>query len=583
MAQAPRDDNFVPAMLFVGSDGETYPVEGDETTGRIYVDVPGGGSGTVTSVSVVSANGFAGSVATATTTPAITLSTTITGILKGNGTSISAVTIGSGLSFDGTTLSATGGGSGTVTSVAMTVPTGLTVSGSPVTTSGTLAVALDTGYVIPLASTLATYVVGPSSATDNALARFDSTTGKLIQDGTISASDVAAGAVTLSTIGNNDLILQTGNATTGSIAITDGVDGNITVSPDNDGYFVVQNKGTAISSYFWINDPTSASSALFEAGANLVSMQGATAGGSMISFYAVDSVTASIGIEFTDEGANGADLFLTHKTNTPASDDSLGAVSFTGSNSTDVDAYSQYARISGKIVDPTATSEDGKLVFNVITAGTATDELELIGSALYPTSNNGLNLGTSSLAFNNTYTTAIELGHASDTTLARSAAGQVTIEGVQVVTTSNTVTLTKKIIQHTVEPGTDDTFTGETMSGLLAGDTIAQWDLVYLDSTSGRFEFTDADATATAGPVAIYMATAAGTDGNALTVLRQGIVRNDGWTWTGAGKPLYVSTTAGGLTETAPSGTGDVVRVVGYTLSDDCIDFRPSNDWVVIT
>lgn len=34
----------------------------------------GGGTGTVTSVSVVTANGFAGSVATATTTPAITLS-----------------------------------------------------------------------------------------------------------------------------------------------------------------------------------------------------------------------------------------------------------------------------------------------------------------------------------------------------------------------------------------------------------------------------------------------------------------------------------------------------------------------------
>jgi len=46
--------------------------------------------GTVTSVSVASANGLAGTVATATTTPVITLSTSITGILKGNGTAISA-------------------------------------------------------------------------------------------------------------------------------------------------------------------------------------------------------------------------------------------------------------------------------------------------------------------------------------------------------------------------------------------------------------------------------------------------------------------------------------------------------------
>ena len=102
------------------------------------------GGGTVTSVSVVSANGLAGTVATATTTPAITLSTTITGLLKGNGTAISAatsgtdyapatsgtsilygngsggfnnVTIGTGVAFTAGTLSATGSG-GTVTSVA---------------------------------------------------------------------------------------------------------------------------------------------------------------------------------------------------------------------------------------------------------------------------------------------------------------------------------------------------------------------------------------------------------------------------------------------------------------------------------
>ena len=53
-----------------------------------------GGTGTVTSASIASANGFAGSVANATTTPAITISTSITGILKGNATAISAATAG---------------------------------------------------------------------------------------------------------------------------------------------------------------------------------------------------------------------------------------------------------------------------------------------------------------------------------------------------------------------------------------------------------------------------------------------------------------------------------------------------------
>jgi len=62
----------------------------------------GKGSGTVTSTSVVSANGFAGTVATATTTPAITISTSITGVLKGNATAISAATAGTDYVAPGT-------------------------------------------------------------------------------------------------------------------------------------------------------------------------------------------------------------------------------------------------------------------------------------------------------------------------------------------------------------------------------------------------------------------------------------------------------------------------------------------------
>jgi hypothetical protein len=49
--------------------------------------------GTVTAVSVASANGFAGT-SSGGATPALTLSTTISGVLKGNGTAISAATSG---------------------------------------------------------------------------------------------------------------------------------------------------------------------------------------------------------------------------------------------------------------------------------------------------------------------------------------------------------------------------------------------------------------------------------------------------------------------------------------------------------
>jgi hypothetical protein len=61
----------------------------------------GGGSGTVTTVSVVSANGFSGTVANAGTTPAITMQTSVTGMLKGNGTAISAAVAGTDYSGPG--------------------------------------------------------------------------------------------------------------------------------------------------------------------------------------------------------------------------------------------------------------------------------------------------------------------------------------------------------------------------------------------------------------------------------------------------------------------------------------------------
>lgn len=65
----------------------------------------GTGNGTVTSASVVNANGFNGSVATSTSTPAITISTTVTGITKGNGTALSAATANTDYLPGGTTIS----------------------------------------------------------------------------------------------------------------------------------------------------------------------------------------------------------------------------------------------------------------------------------------------------------------------------------------------------------------------------------------------------------------------------------------------------------------------------------------------
>lgn len=104
-------DSTVAQLLVVGTAGTNFaivdngtgthtfnlPVASATNTGKLsstdWSTFNNKGSGTVTSVSVVSANGFAGTVATATTTPAITLTTSINSpVLAGNGTAIAAAT-----------------------------------------------------------------------------------------------------------------------------------------------------------------------------------------------------------------------------------------------------------------------------------------------------------------------------------------------------------------------------------------------------------------------------------------------------------------------------------------------------------
>ena len=114
------------------------------------------GSGSVTSASVVSANGFAGTVATATTTPAITITTSITGVLKGNGTAISAATSGTDYSA-GTSALATGIVKSTTTTGALSIAVSGTdfcaaTSGSSVlkgSSGNTTAATAGTDYVAP--------------------------------------------------------------------------------------------------------------------------------------------------------------------------------------------------------------------------------------------------------------------------------------------------------------------------------------------------------------------------------------------------------------------------------------------------
>lgn len=109
----------VNARIPIGADGTVLTADSAQTLGLKWQAVSG--TGTVTTVSVATANGFTGTVANATTTPAITLTTSITGVLLGNGTAISAATAG-------TDFVAPGGALGTPSSGVATNLTGTAAS-----------------------------------------------------------------------------------------------------------------------------------------------------------------------------------------------------------------------------------------------------------------------------------------------------------------------------------------------------------------------------------------------------------------------------------------------------------------------
>lgn len=89
---------------------------------------------------------------------------------------------------------ASGGGSGTVTSVGLTAPTGFSVTGSPVTASGTLALAFATGYSLPSDATQATWTAKQSALNGTGFVK--STAGVISYDTNTYLTGITSGQVT---------------------------------------------------------------------------------------------------------------------------------------------------------------------------------------------------------------------------------------------------------------------------------------------------------------------------------------------------------------------------------------------------
>ena len=101
--------------------------------------------------------------------------------------------------------------------------------------------------------------------------------------------------------------------------------------------------------------------------------------------------------------------------------------------------------------------------------------------------------------------------------------------------------------------------------------------LYYKSNFAAAWTQADADSDGATRMLGVALGSTSSNDG----MLLQGIIRiaSHGLS---AGAPIYVSTTAGEFTTTAPSGSGDYVRVVGYTIDSNLIYFNPSGTWVEV-
>jgi len=130
----------------------------------------------------------------------------------------------------------------------------------------------------------------------------------------------------------------------------------------------------------------------------------------------------------------------------------------------------------------------------------------------------------------------------------------------------------------------DGKYTGITIEGT-AGTALAFGDVVYLAVADSRWELLDADAASTSGDVlpGICVLAAAG-DGSATRILLYGTIRADAaFPTLTVGAPVYASTTAGDVQVAQPSGTDDVIRVLGFALTADSFMFNPSPDYITHT
>lgn len=126
--------------------------------------------------------------------------------------------------------------------------------------------------------------------------------------------------------------------------------------------------------------------------------------------------------------------------------------------------------------------------------------------------------------------------------------------------------------QHLQYSPRDDSFSGQTILAT-AGESLVFGDVCYVKS-DGKMGKADADAIATAGAMFVALGTTANNAKGLFLV--GGVVRDDSAYNFTPGGFIYLSTTAGGITQTPPSGAADVVQLLGVALTADKWLFHPN-------
>lgn len=124
-------------------------------------------------------------------------------------------------------------------------------------------------------------------------------------------------------------------------------------------------------------------------------------------------------------------------------------------------------------------------------------------------------------------------------------------------------------------PDSDHTVEGITAT-FTAAELLVYGDICYVNA-SGSMAKADASAVGTSRAVAMAAeGISAAASGSFLLF---GIARDDTWAWTVGGE-VYLSETAGALTQTAPTTASSITQVIGVATHADRILFNPSLDIV---